>query len=49
MTNPCRSSWPACVRSMRARYAGKFVELWQNADAQLQPRVEAKRDAAGPR
>lgn len=27
-----------------ARFAGKFVELWQNADAHLQPRVQAKRE-----
>jgi eukaryotic-like serine/threonine-protein kinase len=26
-----------------AHYAAKFVELWQNADAELQPRVQAKR------
>ena len=27
-----------------ARYAGKFVELWKDADAELQPRVQAKRE-----
>lgn len=27
-----------------ARYAGKFVSQWQNADPELQPRVRAKRE-----
>jgi hypothetical protein len=27
-----------------ARYYAKFVELWENADPELQPRVEAARD-----
>ena len=31
-------------REKAARYAGKFVELWKNADAHLQPRVQAKRE-----
>ena len=31
-------------RQNAARYAGKFVELWKDADAQLQPRVQAKRE-----
>lgn len=30
-------------RQNAARYAAKFVELWQNADSELQPRVHAKR------
>lgn len=31
-------------RQNAALYAGKFVELWQNADPELQPRVQAKRE-----
>ena len=31
-------------RQNAARYAAQFVELWQNADAELQPRVRAKRE-----
>jgi tetratricopeptide (TPR) repeat protein len=30
-------------RQNAARYAAKFVELWQNADPEFQPRVQAKR------
>lgn len=30
-------------RANAAQHAAKFVELWQNADADLQPRVQAKR------
>jgi tetratricopeptide (TPR) repeat protein len=31
-------------RPNAARYAGKFVSLWQDADPELQPRVRAKRE-----
>ena len=31
-------------REKAALYAGKFVELWKNADPHLQPRVQAKRE-----
>lgn len=31
-------------RQNAALYAGKFVELWKQADARLQPRVQAKRE-----
>ena len=31
-------------RENAARYAGKFIELWKNADSELQPRVQAKRE-----
>jgi hypothetical protein len=31
-------------RQNAALYAAKFTELWQDADAELQPRVQAKRE-----